>query len=229
MTSKSFINKLYDSCKFDIHRSFRREIINIKKNNLGKNYDYGNGYFYQSFEKINLSGLRQTKKRVEVLNLNKVLTDKTVLDIGTNTGFLLMQTSVNFKKCIAIDWELSNILVAKKTQQYLNIKNILFLCENYTKYNINEKFDIVLSLANHTTFDGGIQNYKDYFSRLINNLSQNGILIFESHHPEIESKNKLDQIINYLLNRFTIIEHGSYNFNNYADDGRFFFILKKII
>ena len=73
MTSNSKINKFLDSFKFDKYRSFRRDILNFKNKNLSTTHDYGNGYFYQSFEKINLNGLRKTEVRVKALDLNNLL------------------------------------------------------------------------------------------------------------------------------------------------------------
>ena len=51
-------------------------------------------------------------------------------------------------------------------------------------------------------------------------------MIFESHHPEIEKEDDLNQILNFLKKSFKIINSGTYEFNNYADDKRKFFILK---
>ena len=68
MSSNSKLNKFFDSLKFDKFRTFRKKVLDLKNYNLSLNHDYGNGYFYQSFEKINLSGLRKTKDRVKALN-----------------------------------------------------------------------------------------------------------------------------------------------------------------
>ena len=85
-----------------------------------------------------------------------------------------------------------------------------------------------MSLANHTTYDGGIKNYKEYFLHLIDHMNTNSILVFETHHPEIEKKEQISEIMDYLKKFFIIKDAGNYNFNNYADDGREFYILEKI-
>ena len=54
-----------DNFKFDKHRKFRKIIYKDLKNNDVEKYDYGNGYFYQSLDKINLSGLRSSKNRLK--------------------------------------------------------------------------------------------------------------------------------------------------------------------
>ena len=228
MSSNSKLNKFFDSLKFDKFRTFRKKVLDLKNHNLSSNHDYGNGYFYQSFEKINLSGLRKTKDRVKALNLDSLLSDKTVLDVGTNTGFLIMQTNLTFKNCVALDWDKSNIEVANSCKKELQVNNIDFICEDFLKFSTDKKFDVVMSLANHTTYDGGIKNYKEYFQHLINYMCKGSILIFESHHPEIEKKEQISEIRNYLKNYFIIKNYGNYKFNNYADDGREFYILEKI-
>lgn len=92
----SKINKIKDFLKFDNNRVFRKRLISFISNNLTSNhYDYGEGYFYQSLEKINLSGLRNSKKRIEQYNINSLLLNKDILDIGCNSGFLLFQLKEN--------------------------------------------------------------------------------------------------------------------------------------
>ena len=54
-------------------------------------YDYGCGYFYQSCETINLSGLRSSKKEFLNYSINDLIKNKDILDVGTNTGFLLFE------------------------------------------------------------------------------------------------------------------------------------------
>lgn len=228
MTSNAKINKFLDNLKFDKFRVFRKFLLNFKNKNLSSVHDYGNGYFYQSFEKINLSGLRKTQTRIDALNLNNYIKDKNVLDVGTNTGFLIMQTNLSFKKCVAIDWDKTSILIAKECQKKLAIENINFFCQNFLEFESDTKFDLILSLANHTTYDGGIKNYIEYFEHIKKFLKKNSILIFESHHPEIENDYEIKQIIEYLENSYELIDQGVYNFRNYADDNRKFFIFKFI-
>ena len=85
---------------------------------------------------------------------------------------------------------------------------------------------MALSLANHTTYDGGIKDYIEYFDHIKKFLNKNAIMIFESHHPEIENDYDLEKILNFLKKSFEIVESGIYKFNNYADDKRKFFVLK---
>ena len=81
----NFINYFSHLILFDEHRKIRKKVIQInkKKNNF---YDYGDSFFYQSMPCINLRGLRDTKKRIKKLELEKYTENKNILDVGTNVG-----------------------------------------------------------------------------------------------------------------------------------------------
>ena len=160
MNDRSKINYYKDFLKFDKHRKIRKTILNkiINPKLKEDKYDYGEGYFYQSLEKINLSGLRNTLKRIEELELSKYTKNKSVLDIGTNSGFVLTQTEQNFSNAIGIDYNKSLIDVANICKEYLELEKLEFICNDFLEHNFNKKFDIILSLANHHTFDQTLQH-----------------------------------------------------------------------
>ena len=56
---------------------------------------------------------------------------------------------------------------ANKSKEYLEIKNIDFKVQNFEKDTIKEKFDIILSLANHHTYDKGISSTDLYFEKIL--------------------------------------------------------------
>lgn len=228
MANYSKINKLIDFFKFDEHRKVRSELVDIISSPSDKPlYDYGTGYFYQSFEKINLSGLRKTKERAKALNLDEFTKNKTILDIGTNSGFLPMEFENNFESLDGIDYNPTLIEVANHCKKYLQINNINFEASDFMSATIDKKYDLILSLANHTTFDGGIESFEAYFEKVLSILDGNGILVFESHHPQYESEESLEKVLTYLNSHFETIRSGQYNFNNFYDDGRKFYILKR--
>ncbi len=225
----SKINKFFDSVKFDKYRTLRKEIffiLNTNKNNL---YDYGEGYFYQSLEKISLSGLRLTQKRIETLDLNNYIKDKTILDIGSNIGAISLQLDQTFNSFDNI--EHNNILnkIGQKISNVISNKQINFYSEDFMEKKFTKNYDIILSLANHHTFDGGIKNTDLYFEKILNILKKNGILIVESHHPKYENEEKFQNIINQILKKDLItIKKGSYKFYNNYDYRRSFYFLKKL-
>ena len=228
---KSLLNKLKDIFKIDKFFFFRIKLLQLSNNNkLNDLYDYGEGYFYQSLNKINLSGLRNTKYRVELLDLKEITKDKIVLDVGCNSGFVLLEMENNYKAAIGIDYNVNLINSAKLVKEYFNVKNIDFICDDFLECeNLRyQKFDIILSLANHSTFDKGISDTEKYFKKVFNLLNENGTLIFESHHPQYESIEKFNDIKNHLLTKYSLIKEGIYDNNNFYDNGRRYLILKKI-
>ena len=217
----SLKNKFVDTltkCKYKV---FKNELLEILSQNSDY-FDYGSGYFYQSLSNINLSGLRNSRKRIEAYNFNQFIKSKKILDVGTNTGFLLMERN-NFASALGIDHSPNCIEVAKKTKKKLNLKNVDFICGNFLDYKFNRKFDVILSLANHHTFDKGIKNPQHYLLTIDKNLkSKGGVLILESHHPSFEKKEDFKKVetfvekeLFYKLESSKILKTG-----NYYDDGR---------
>ncbi len=226
--TKSLINKIKDYLKFDKFYIFRLKLIKKLKDKASKDlYDYGEGYFYQSLKKINLSGLRDTSYRVKELNLSKIIQHKKVLDIGCNSGFVLLETENHYESAIGIDYNLQLIEIANKVKDHLEANKIEFICDDFLTYNFqNKKFDVILSLANHSTFDEGIKDTSLYFQKIENLLEKDGILIFEGHHPQYESVEKFEKIKVFLLEKYNLLEEGKYNVSNFYDNGRNYLVLK---
>ena len=222
----SFFNFVHHKLIYN-HKSIRNEIYNIIKQNKNNLYDYGEGFFYQSVPPISLKGLRDTKKRINKLNLNNYLKNSTFLDIGTNIGSIPLSLDNEFIFGIGIDHNETTIEVAQAIQKYLNIKKIEFISGDFLNYEFNKTFDVILSLANHSTFDEGIINTKLYFNKIYSLLKKNGILIVESHNPLYEKSEIYLEIIKNLEDYYDTIEHGKYEFGNFYDKGRLFHILKK--
>jgi len=226
----SDINKFIDSLKFDKHRSFRKEIYGLLKKADKDKYDYGNGYFYQSLEKINLSGLRNSKKRLSEYNLSKLTLNSEILDIGCNSAFLICELEQNFKSYFGIEWNKNLIEIGKKTIKYLNLQNINLINGNFLNYNFNNrKFDVIFSFDNHSTYDKGIISPDDYFNKCDYLLIKNGILVIESHHPNYENKITFEEMINKFVksNSYKQIVKKIIESNNFYDNGRIFIILQK--
>ena len=226
----SKINKIKDFLKFDNNRVFRKRLISFISNNLTSNhYDYGEGYFYQSLEKINLSGLRNSKKRIEQYNINSLLLNKDILDIGCNSGFLLFQLKENYNKIIGIDHNSVLIDVAKITCKHLSNEKISFVNGNFMKYDFKQKFNIIFSFANHTTFDKGIKDSEEYFDKCFDLLKSNGYLFIESHHPNYEDQKEFNKMIDYIINKHNLIFVSKQLIESkyFYDNGRTFVIVSK--
>ena len=222
----SFFNFVHHKLIYK-HRSIRNKIYNIISQNKNNLYDYGEGFFYQSVPPISLKGLRDTKKRINKLNLNNYLKNSTFLDIGTNIGSIPLSLNNEFIFGIGIDHNETTIEVAQEIRKYLNIKKIEFISGDFLNYEFNKTFDVILSLANHSTFDEGIKNTELYFNKIYSLLKKNGILIIESHNPLYEKSEIYLEIIKNLKDYYETIEYGKYDFGNFYDKNRLFHILKK--
>ena len=79
----SIINRVFDQLKFDNFRNLRKGAYSTLVNNENKSFfDYGLGYFYQSIECINLTGLRNSKKRIVDLDLDNLTENQIVLELS---------------------------------------------------------------------------------------------------------------------------------------------------
>jgi hypothetical protein len=223
----SGINKLSDYLKFDQYRNLRIQITKILKENK-TNFDYGYNYFYQSLEKINLSGLRNTQKRIDTLGLQNLVENKSVLDIGSNIGAISLQLNQKFIRFDNVEYNITLNKIGEIISKFLNFKNINFYSQNFLEIKLKKKYELILSLANHSTYDKGIVDTELYFKKIHNLLNYKGILVIESHHPKYEDlKNFKRTIIDNFNKNLKIIKKGKYQFNNFYDDGREFYILQK--
>ena len=223
------LNYLKDLFKYDIHRKIRKKIHSYSKSKKDLTYDYSGGYFYQSSERINLSGLRSSKKRTLNYSINEILKNKDILDVGTNSGFLLFELENNFKSILGIDYNQKLINLANIVKDYLDEKKIFFICADFETHKFDKKFDVIFSLANHSTYDEGIKSTEKYLSKCNYLLEEDGHLLIESHHPGYEKISDFDKIINRFVKEYnyTIIKKSILKTGFFYDDGRKFYILRK--
>ena len=225
----SALNYIKDLFKYDDHRNFRKKLYKFTKKEKDLTYDYGCGYYYQSCESINLSGLRSSKKRVLNYSINEIIREKEVLDVGTNTGFLLFEIEKNYKSITGIDYNSKLINIANMVKDYLKLKNLSFVNGDFQTYKFDKKFDTILSLANHSTFDSGIKSSAKYLSKCNNLLKDGGYFLIEGHHPSYEKISDFSSMIENFVkkNNYEIKKNSFLKTNFFYDDGRKFYLLKK--
>lgn len=149
-------------------------------------HDYGEGYFYQGYPPLLIRGLRDTEFRFRLYNLDSILnSDMSLLDIGCNTGFLSLMTA---KRCAHVDAFDNNpflIRIAERCRAFEGFRNVAFSCCSFDEFKTDSKYDVVLSLANHYTFDGNMRpRFRDYMEKIRKMMKDGGQLIFESHPGE---------------------------------------------
>ena|SRR3990167_1488100 len=167
--------------------------------NTWDSYDYGEGYFYQSCDAVHVTGLRDTTGRIQFMNLKERLKGKKVLEIGCNTSFLTVSVARFVKTIEGFDINPFLISSGKRVAKYLKTDNCTLKVCSFEKFSTEEKFDTVLSFANHSTFDKNTkQSVQDYFKRCHDLLKPSGELLFESHPPEHEGEG-LKYVIAFII------------------------------
>ena len=99
-------------------------------------------------------------------------------------------------------------------KDYLKLKNLSFVNGDFQTYKFDKKFDTILSLANHSTFDSGIKSSATYLSKCNNLLKDGGYFLIEGHHPSYEKISDFSSMIenfvkqnNYDINSVHIKKH----------------------
>jgi cyclopropane fatty-acyl-phospholipid synthase-like methyltransferase len=149
-------------------------------------YDYGEGYFYQSYPDILIRGLRKTDFRFKFYKLEKLLNpNMRVLDIGCNAGFLSLMISRYCKHIDALELNPFLIHIAEKCREYEGVENVKFFISSFDDFEADCKYDVIFSLANHHTFDGKMRpEFRSYIEKIRSIINEGGLLIFESHPKE---------------------------------------------
>jgi 2-polyprenyl-3-methyl-5-hydroxy-6-metoxy-1,4-benzoquinol methylase len=192
-----------------------------------RSYDYGEGYFYQSFQKLNLSGLRNTEERVRCMDLAAHVKDRKVLDIGCNAGFLSLSVARAASYLEGFDINPYLVDMANRASDFLGTENIVFKTSRFEDYATDERFDVLLSFANHSTYDKNTeQDLRSYFGKCRDLLVPHGVLLFESHAPDYEGGG-LSHTISIIERSFDVVSREKLHYGTFLDDGRTFIVAKR--
>lgn len=222
---RDLVRSLFKKDRLKLYLTLRRIIA--RQNKEWSNFIYSWGYFYQGYDRIGITGTRNTELRFKLYELDKVLNkEMTVLDIGCNAGFLAMEIARYSGHVTGVDWNPYQIEVANTVKQHLNLNNIEFLHDKFDVDKVQKKFSVVTSFANHHTSDGGMRpDLRQYFEGLHHILHEEGVLLFESHPTDVNEAFK--QFIHSLKEIF-IIEKEKIVFDaNLAGGERLFYVLRK--
>ena len=166
------------------------------------------GGFYQGLDEIKITGSRSSEKRFEEYEILEYLSkDKSVLDIGSNCGFFSIYVSKFVERIFGVEINPYLIAISNDVKNYLNIKNANFVNSSFEEFKFDKKFDMIFSFANDSTIDGNTKfNFSEYIGKIKNLLKEDGLLIFESQAIDSVVTEQLDEKINYLENKFTILK-----------------------
>jgi 2-polyprenyl-3-methyl-5-hydroxy-6-metoxy-1,4-benzoquinol methylase len=201
---------------------FNRELT--RQQECWPSYDYGQGWFYQSSDELGITGLRDSAARLDTYGLGRLVAGRTILEVGCNSGFLSLAIARYAQSVCAFDLNPHLISIALMGQQFLHVDNVTFSVSSFEDFSIDQKFDDVISFANHTTYDRNTkQNLDDYFARCHALIRTGGRLLFESHPPEIESTH-FGSVLVALEKYFEIDKSEAYQFGTFLDRNRIYLI-----
>ena len=204
----------------DLHLAMNRQLLAADRE--WNSYDYGEGYFYQGLDLIQVRGLRDTRGRVDAMQLRERLKGKIVLEIGCNTGFLSLSFADVAKHVIGFDVNPYLLNIGSAVAQFLGLTNVSFQDSAFEDFSPDDQFDFVLSFANHSTYDGNTrQSIEDYFDRCRSLVAPGGQLLFESHPPQHEGAG-LEKVCTIVEKHFEVEERTVLNYGTFLDRGRTF-------
>jgi len=185
-------------------------------------YDYGEGYFYQGLDSIGVRGFRDTRARMNVINLADAVDGKRVLDIGCNCGFVALCLAESAAAVTGMDVNPHLLRIGEAAAHHLGVNNVDLIPETFENWESPETFDVVCSFANHSTYDEQTkQGIDDYFQKCHSLLKQGGLFLFESHAPDFEG-DKLIEVLNILQRFFMVKEKNVLEYGTFLDTGRTF-------
>lgn len=144
---------------------------------------YTQGYFYQGLEELGITGAKPTGFRFAQYMVDDILKDADLLDIGSNCGFVAAYCAKKATTVTAIELNPFLNRIAKDTLDYLNLKNVEVIEDDFSTFVTEKKFDVVLSFSNHHTIDGNLHmGFEQYMEKIVGLLKPGGYLLFESHN-----------------------------------------------
>jgi len=145
------------------------------------------------------------------------------LEIGCNTGFLSLTLAHGTQCYVAFDNNPFLIQIAQLTQIEVSDTSIDFRVGAMETFDTTDTFDVVLSFANHSTWDGNMTMPRPaYFAKLRELMVDNGMLFFESHHPSLENDVQVRETLQIMQASFAIEEQRKLNQGSAWDLGRTF-------
>ena len=101
--------------------------------------------------------------------------------------------------------------IGNSIKEELKVENVEFIKTRFEDYKTDEKFDIVLSLANDHTIDKNTEfTIFEYLEKISSLLKKDGVLFFESQATDVQNKFikavKFGPKVKVIEDRFIILE-----------------------
>jgi cyclopropane fatty-acyl-phospholipid synthase-like methyltransferase len=222
---KDYLRLRHESARLALHCELNAHLV--RQASGWNSYDYGEGYFYQGFARLGITGLRDTDARVAAMALPDRLRDRTVLEIGSNAGFLACNLAGTARHVTGIELNPYLVDIGRSTIAHLGLNNVTLVGGAWETFAPDQRYDVVLSFANHATYDRNTrQTVEEYFDRCARMLMPGGLLLFESHPPAHEGDG-LDAVCQAIANRFDLLERHVFDYGTFLDRGRTFVAARK--
>jgi SAM-dependent methyltransferase len=165
-----------------IQRRLKRH-LNAQRKSWPKGKQYTQGYYYQGLEELGITGAKPTGFRFRQYDVDPLLVNADILDIGSNCGFVAAYCAKRAKSVMAVELNPYLNRIAIDTAKYLKLGNITVVEDDFTRFSTDKQFDVVLSFSNHHTIDGNLNmGFENYIKKIVAHLKPGGYLLFESHN-----------------------------------------------
>lgn len=148
--------------------------------------DFAEIYDELIYEDINYDSM--CARVIDICNEEKI-TFNNYLDIACGTGNLTVRLAKNFKESFAVD--LSEDMLREAFEKLKKEKiRCKIICQDMSELSLNRKFDLITSALDSTNYIIDEDKLLNYFIRVKEHLSDNGLFIFD-----INSYYKLSNIL----------------------------------
>ena len=148
--------------------------------------DFAEIYDELIYEDINYDSM--CSRVIEICNKEKI-TFNNYLDLACGTGNLTLRLAKNFNESFAVD--LSEDMLREAFEKLKREKiRCKIICQDMSELSLNRKFDLITSALDSTNYIIEDDNLLNYFTRVKEHLSDNGLFIFD-----INSYYKLSNVL----------------------------------
>lgn len=186
------------------------------------------GEFYQSLEGVvsDSEARRPTKERLKNYGVLDILDENSkVLDIGSNCGFISLSVAKHVKSVLGLEKSSKLVNIANMAKDIVNQSNCQFKKVKFEKFNTEEKYNVVFTLAIHHWVK---MTFVEFVDKVVSMMEENSYLMFESH----DIRNRYyDTDINrkrrYLEKYFERVVTGNVPTNDKNNREREFYLMKR--
>lgn len=161
---------------------------------------------YQAWDAIGIDGQRPTTMRYYIYGLDKIITpDTTVLDLGSNVGFMSLKCAEIAKEVHGIERYSYWVEIAELATEVIDRFTAFFHLLDALAFKPPYEFDLMLSLSFHHWGPDVFARYAEVVYKGM--LKEGGHLLFESH--KLGPREPFEQYAEYLQDiGFAIVNEG---------------------